>query len=189
MKKRDRIIITVQCVVALLCACTSPTSTANTAGNVIALSQIKFGNTDVAGWTLDSTHGYTEYSTSNAFYAAVNGAGKKFVDSGMVRAAIQFVEHGDSICKIWILDFGTAAKATNVYRMRLNDVTKPVLSPSFSQDVAMVDTSSMYGNMTFGHFQQFYCEFTFSSFSSCLESVDASDKFLKSFQTKIAAVK
>ncbi len=152
----------------------------------VQLEQLKFEDNEVSGWALGG-RGYIPFNSSNMF-GLVNGGADIYINGGLLEGFEQNMDRAGTAFtfRMWIMDFGTAEKATEMYNSRKDEFTTREAAGSLSEDVAFIDASGLYGRDGYAHFGKYVIQIAFSGYSGKLnQAKDDAIGFLEAIKAKL----
>jgi hypothetical protein len=156
----------------LLFACSKPTDPGVSPGNAAIGLKDLYDTASFNGWLADSSNHFVSFNGAEFFQFADGGA-QIYVDSGLVSATIKELTSTDSSksCVITIMDFGTIAKSSGIFNVKVSksQASKPITSFNPSQAVAL---SQYLGNiLVYAHFYKYYFEIQLTGYSDAAQSI------------------
>jgi hypothetical protein len=143
-------------------------------------------SSEVPPW-VEITDGYEEYNPSQ-LELLINGGAFEYTDAGMIEGINQkMINEQDTDTKyyeVYLMDFGTAAKASEMFDLKKNQISAPV--PVGQYDDTVVSARRFLGGMRiYAHFSNFYLEFSLSGYMEEDMTLSTADRFLKHFDQMI----
>jgi hypothetical protein len=155
----------------------------------VTLTQLLIEENDVQQWTQDAD-GYTTYKTSTELYALINGGADEYINRGMLEGFQQLMSRSgtDYAARVMVMNFGTIAKADDIYNFRTSQVSPTVKAGDYGAATAILDPAPLTGCNGYARFRQYYLEFGFTGYGSeKSEAYNNAALFMEMFVAKITA--
>jgi hypothetical protein len=157
-----------------------------TSGTVLIKASDFIISNEISGWTADPS-GTASYSDPMSLQQLIDGGYNDYTDNGMIEGIQEVMNSSDGHGnRIWVMDFGTADKATTMYQFeqtRLTGRTAALQEYADSIAIAKVNLSSI---TVYAHFNRFYFQLAMSNYSPATLATGDADLFLEFYQAKAA---
>ena len=187
---------TISCV--LLCQ-KSPTSTGDSPSATV-ITSLAMVNGEIAGWNVDTT-GMSDPSDtagsgnyrllymkdSMTLFSKIDGGATEYEHqvSGYSGFLLQNMYNSSQSFTIYIINYSNSSNAAGMFNYKKSGLTDPTSIGSYSQTVAIADTSHSTDVWAYAHFKQYYIELRSLGATDQSISKQAAIGFLADCQAKI----
>lgn len=147
----------------------------------------KFYITDeITGW-VDQPEYFVAFDTIQ-LYELIDGGDELYIGQGLIDGILQELKKGtDNTCDVYLFNFGTAQKATNMFTEQSNNVSTPVLISGYDESIA-VGKEFIGGAIIYAHFNKFEIELSFMGYSDIEQLKADAAIFIQVYESKISNI-
>lgn len=153
----------------------------------LTLWEKKFRITDeITGW-IDQPEYFATFDTIQ-LYDLIDGGATFYNENGLIDGILQELKNGtDNTCDVFLFNFGTSQKATNMFTEQTSGISSKVLIPGYDESIAVGD-EFIGGAIIYAHFDKFEIELSFMGYTDIeLLKTDA-EIFLQVYESKISNI-
>lgn len=163
--------------------------TSSEEGSADTIYSAKFESGEVSGWNSDETYftdGYVKFTASD-MVGLVNGGAEEYIAKGMSEGFRQDMAKGDQTYQSWILDFGTAENALDMYNTKVQQFASTKETAGNYPETKAFVTPSAYGYDGYAVFGKFMVVLWLDGFGANKgEAKDKTVDFMETIESKIA---
>ena len=137
---------------------------------------------EVSGW-VDQSEYFATFDTIQ-LYDLINGGATKYTEQGLIDGVFQLLKNSNFSVDIFVYNFGTTQKATNMFTIQSNSVASKVVVPGYAESIAVGD-EFLGGAIIYAHFSQFELELSFGGYADIEVLKSDAAQFLQVYESKI----
>ena len=140
---------------------------------------------EVSGW-VDQSEYFAPFDTIQ-LYDLIDGGATKYTEQDLIDGIFQLLKNGTFSCDIFVYNFGTTEKATNMFTIQSNSVASKVVVPGYDESIAVGD-EFLGGAIIFAHFSQFELELSLGGYADIEQLKSDAAQFLQVYESKISNI-
>lgn len=141
---------------------------------------------EVTGW-VDQSEYFATFDTIQ-LYDLIDGGATKYTEQGLIDGIFQLLKKDNLSCDVFVYNFGTEQKATNMFTIQSNSVASKVVVPGYDESIAVGD-EFLGGAIIYAHFSQFELELSLGGYADIEQLKTDAAQFLQVYESKIGSIK